>query len=106
MENVPRSLLGIPMDKVVHFLMFLPFPLLCYPALGWDPPGPRKALGVVLLFFLIGCLIAAGTEIAQCFLPWREGDTKDFFADSLALAIASLAVFILMLRKGIRSDRV
>ena len=26
--NIPRSLFGIPTDKVVHFLMFLPVPVL------------------------------------------------------------------------------
>ena len=29
-EDVPKSLLGIPMDKIVHFLMFFPFPVLTY----------------------------------------------------------------------------
>ena len=27
-ENIPRFILGIPIDKCVHFTMFLPFPIL------------------------------------------------------------------------------
>ena len=27
-EDIPRFILGIPIDKCVHFMMFLPFPIL------------------------------------------------------------------------------
>ena len=29
-SDFPTSLLGIPSDKIVHFLMFLPFPILAF----------------------------------------------------------------------------
>ena len=106
--NLPQihsKILGLEQDKVVHFLMFLPFPLLCYWADGIEPDGPRKAIGRMLSIFLSGCLMAAATEIAQRFLPYRTADPKDFLADTIALAVSSLAVFIVMLIHGIRSTR-
>ena len=104
-RDMPRELWGIPLDKIVHFLMFLPFPLLCYYAIGKNPSGPWKAIGAVVLIFGAGCLIAAATEIVQDFLPYRSADPKDFKADTAALALVSLVVFILMLIKGIRQSR-
>ncbi len=105
LPQIHSKILGLEQDKVVHFLMFLPFPLLSYYALGIQPSGPWKAIGLVLLIFLTGSVLAAATEIAQGFLPYRQADSKDFLADGCALALSSLAVFIIMLVKGTRSAR-
>ena len=59
----------------------------------------------MLLIFLVGTLIAAGTEVGQSLFPYRTTDPKDFLADTIALAVYSLAVFIVMLTHGIRSSR-
>ena len=105
MPDIQKTVLGLEQDKIVHFLMFLPFPFLSYFAIGKNPSGPWKAIGAVLLIFLAGCLIAAGTELGQGFFPYRSTDAKDFLADACALALGSLAVFIIMLVKGVRSSR-
>ena len=100
MTEVPTTIFGLEADKVIHFLMFLPFPLLAYLAVGKQPKTPGRALWAVLALFFIGSLIAAGTEIVQRFLPYRSADPLDFKADTLALAIGSLITFILMLWQG------
>lgn len=105
LTEVPTTLFGLEMDKVVHFLMFLPFPPLAYLALGKQPGSPLKALGAILLLFLAGSLVAAGTEIVQNFLPYRSADPLDFKADALALAVGSLATFVVMLCQGVRKSR-
>ena len=105
LPQIHDKILGIERDKVFHFLMFLPFPLLAYFSLRKEPDGPWKALGEILLLFLAGCIVAAATEIGQGMIPYREADPKDFLADGLALAFSSLVVFILMLVRGIRSGR-
>ena len=64
LPQIHNKILGLEQDKVFHFLMFLPFPLLSYFALGKSPSGPWKALGIVLLIFLAGCLI--GIFILTC----------------------------------------
>ncbi|MBR1575914.1 MAG: VanZ family protein [Bacteroidales bacterium] len=103
--QAPRTLLGIETDKIVHFLMFLPFPVLTWLSVGKEPDGPWKALGLVLLIFFCGSLVAAATELGQGFTSYRTTDPKDFLADTAALAIGSLLVFIKMLVKGARSAR-
>ena len=105
MPEAPRTLFGFDTDKVVHFLMFFPFPIVSGLAHGKQPSGPWKALGLVLLLFLCGSLFAAGTEIGQHFVPYRDADPNDFKADTLALAISSFIVLIKLLVQGIRSAR-
>ena len=103
--QIEEKILGFDPDKVVHFLMFFPFPILAWLAMERHPSGPWPALGLTLLLFLTGCAIAAGTEIGQHFLPWRTSDPKDFRADTLALALSAFIVFVKMLFSGIRSTR-
>ena len=103
-EDLPKpkqSILGIPIDKIVHFLMFVPFPFLCYMAFGPEHVKPWKSVLAILLSFLSGCLVAAGTEMGQSFTSHRTADPKDFMADAIALAIASLiALLIILLRNN------
>ena len=99
-QDVPADLWGLPMDKVVHFLMFFPFPVLAY--LAFDRFTERWWTSVLwtMAAFLAGCLLAAGTEIIQArFLPYRAGDFTDFVADLLALTFGSAFVLYLDLRK-------
>lgn len=98
-QDMPRELWGIPTDKVVHFLMFFPFPALAY--LAFDRyKGNRSSsflwTGVV---FLAGCAYAAGTELIQSRLSYRSGDPVDFQADFLALAACSVFILIIILLK-------
>lgn len=85
---------GIPADKVVHFLMFFPFPILCHLAFAGWTSKPRHTVLSVAAVFLTGALIAAGTEIGQSFTDYRSGDILDFTADTLSLAISSILVLL------------
>ena len=98
-EDVPRSLLGIPMDKLVHFLMFFPLPLLAY--LAFDRyPGKRGSSALrASAAFLGGCAYAAFTELVQSRLPYRSGDPADFRADFVALAACSVLILVLIFTK-------
>ena len=98
-EDVPKSLLGIPMDKIVHFLMFFPFPVLAY--LAFDRYRGKRRASVLLTAaaLLCGCAFAAVTELVQSRLPYRSGDPADFRADALALLLSSVTVLILVLAK-------
>ena len=100
--DVPRSLWGIPMDKVVHFLMFLPFPLLAYGALGVRPRSFFLSLLLVAGIFAAGLVLSGGTEVVQSYLSWRSGDLRDFEADTLALGISSGIVLLIETVRQIR----
>ena len=95
LPDAPRSLWGIPMDKIAHFLMFLPFPVLAFLSSGHLSETPRSSVLRMLGFFFAGCLFAAATELIQArFLPYRSGDPADFRADLAALGIGSLFILV------------
>ena len=100
--DMPRRLWGIPMDKVVHFLMFLPFPLLAYGALGVRPRSFFLSLLLVAGIFAAGLVLSGGTEVVQSYLSWRSGDLRDFEADTLALGISSGFVLLIETVRQIR----
>ena len=102
--DVPKDFWGIPMDKIVHFLMFFPFPLLAFLAFDQFTNRFLPSLLWTLATFLAGSLFAAFTEYVQAkFLPYRMGDFADFKADLLALGISSVLVFVIDLLKQRKS---
>ena len=104
-SNVPsisESFLGLPMDKVVHFCMFLPFPIIGRGLFIGKTKKPMHSLILVLLLFLAGCLLAAGTELGQGLTDYRSADSADFFADGVGLGIGSIIALILDLRAAFR----
>lgn len=91
MSPVSETLLGIPTDKIVHFFMFLPFPILAFLAYDKFTGTVKSVLIFALVTFLAGCLVAAATEIGQVYLTeYRSGDPTDFIADFLALLTGSI----------------
>ena len=104
MHNVHRSYWGIPTDKIVHFLMFLPYPVLAY--LSIDPRSKNgwSTLLWTAVAFVTGCAVAGATEIIQArLLPYRMGDFADFEADLLALGAGSVAIFLYVILKRKKS---
>lgn len=96
MDNVPKKLFGFRFDMVVHFLMFLPFPILAYLCIR-PVSGCWRKLALMVAVFAAGCLVAAGTEIGQGLLPYRSKDIKDFYADMTALGAGSILTLIVSL---------
>ena len=97
MPNVTKEFMGIQVDKIVHFIMFLPFPFLCFRSFSFPVAKPWQVFLSMTVIFLIGCIIAAGTEIGQSFTAHRSAEPMDFLADALALAACSVASLILHL---------
>jgi VanZ family protein len=99
-QNMPTTLWGIPTDKIAHFLMFLPFPVLAFFAFDRFTERFWPSVLWTVVTFLAGSAFAAGTEYVQArLLPYRTGDPADFKADLLALAASSVIVLILDLSK-------
>ena len=99
-EDVPRDICGIPLDKIVHFIMFFPYPVLAYFAFNRFTAKWWSSLLCTLATFLSGALIAAGTEIGQARLTtYRSGDPDDWKADLLAIGVSCVVVIILYLCK-------
>ena len=91
--SIPMTLLGIPTDKWVHFCMFFPFPILAFLAFDQFTETVRATLAFTFLTFLVGCLLAVGTEWGQAHLTnYRSGEPLDFVADITALTLSSICV--------------
>jgi VanZ family protein len=98
-EDVPMDLWGIPTDKIAHFLMFFPFPILAYLAFDRYQGKRWPSIPWAAVAFACGCAFAAGTELVQSRLSYRSGDPVDFQADFLALLVSSFIVLIVILFK-------
>ncbi len=95
LPEVQRIILGIPTDKLVHFLMFVPFAFLAFWSFSKaDKAGIGKTMLALLALFALGCLIAWGTEVVQGKLPYRTFDVKDFRADRIGLACGTIITFV------------
>ena len=94
------SLFGIPSDKVVHFCMFFPFPLLAFLAFDRYTGSLRSTLLFSGVTLLLGILLAVATEWGQAHLTnYRSGDLMDLLADITALVISTVLVIFLDTRK-------
>ena len=87
---VNETLWGIPGDKVIHFIMFFPYPVLLF--MVRRKPFTRGRQVWIYAFWIIvtGMCIAAGTEIGQGFTPYRDNNANDLFADGAALLAGTL----------------
>lgn len=93
--EIPKFIWGIPIDKVVHFVMFLPYPILAIPVFNLSRRSTGLRFWRCLLIFCTGIVFAAATELIQKYLILaREGDLLDFKADILGLASGLVLFFI------------
>ena len=99
LSSIPRIFLGIPTDKIVHFCMFFPFPILAYLAYDKLTDTPLKALAALVSICAIGAIFAGLTEIGQSLLPYRYEDISDFRADCLAIVLAGILTFVIDVSK-------
>ena len=98
--SVPLTLWGIPTDKLVHFAMFFPFPILSFLAFDTFTHTVRETLLFVGVTLLVGLLIAVGTELGQANLTdYRSGDPLDLVADTIGLSVSSLITAVWDIRK-------
>ena len=94
--KIPRTLLGIPIDKCVHFAMFLPFPILG--ALAFDFRSWWRALCVSTL--LANIMAFAFEHLQSRITTTRITDPTDLNANLLGITLGLLiALLIGLLRK-------
>ena len=95
MPDVATTIFGIPTDKVVHFSMFFPFPLLAYATFGRKTKGRWNSILFIIAIFLVGCILGIATELGQGLTDYRSCDINDFRADSLGMALSSVCALII-----------
>ena len=75
------TLFGIPVDKIVHFLMFLPYPILAGLVFIDKDRHMIVNLFTLILLATVGIGIAYGTEVVQLYSEYRSYEVADFHAD-------------------------
>jgi len=86
------DVLGIPGDKIAHFIMFLPFPILAFLSFEHEKKSAWASIKFTLETFFVGIMIAACTEVIQGKLPYRALEIADFYADSIAISVCCIYV--------------
>ena len=90
-QDMPRTLLGIPIDKCVHFTMFLPFPIL-----GTIAFHNRSWWRTLCWTTLAANLIAIVFETQQSHInPTRHTDPADLNANLIGITIGLLIMIII-----------
>ena len=89
--KIPRNFMGYPIDKVIHFLMFLPFPVLG--ALAFDFRSWWRALSISTL---MGNIIAFSFEHLQGRITKiRVTDPSDLNANCLGITVGIMIAVII-----------
>jgi VanZ family protein len=78
--------LGFPLDKIIHFLIYLTFSFLISNTLAFNRQKHSHLKG-----FLYTFSIGLAMEVVQYFLPYRSFETADIFSNALG---ALLGTFI------------
>ena len=105
LPDIQKTLFGIPMDKVVHFCMFFPAPVIGFFAFTGRPETTGKAIVSLLCICSFACIFAGLTEIIQGTLPYRSEDIRDFEADCLAIGLGTVLTFFINLFMSKRSGQ-
>ncbi len=90
--DMSRDLFGLPADKVTHFLMFFPFPVITYLSFPKFSDTPLGFLRFSIITLIVGIVTGAATELVQGWSGYRSCDKMDLLADCCGLASSTLMV--------------
>lgn len=101
LPELPKVFLGIPFDKIAHFIMFLPFPILGYSAFYPSECSIAREIAVVMVISVIGFVFAAATEGLQSMTEYRTADSMDMMSNAIGLMTGAAAsiIYIIFKRK-------
>ena len=85
-----KTFLGLPVDKVLHFIMFLPYPVLAGMVFINKEQKTAAAAVILTVLAITGIGVAYGTEIIQSHTGYRSYEIADFHADMIGIAAGTL----------------
>ena len=100
------SLWGLPADKIAHFLMFVPYPVLAFLSVDNKSYKPLKRLFILALVLASGGGLAIGTELIQGTTEYRSFELWDFAADAAGMLASAvlLTAYIISTDKKITDN--
>ena len=96
-DNAPEvkfTLFGLPADKIVHFCMFAPYPILAFQAFHSKDSSRWREMMLLGVIAVFGAGLAYGTEQIQGLTDYRSYELADFYADAVGLAAGTAAVLL------------
>lgn len=81
-----KTFLGLPIDKVLHFIMFLPYPVLSGMVFINREQKLPAIISIMLILAITGIGVAYGTEMIQSQTGYRSYEIADFYADMTGIA--------------------
>lgn len=102
LPEAPGFLLGIPTDKIAHFMMFFPFPLLAYASINRKQTKLVHDVMILCCILITGTVVAISTEILQRATGYRSYDIMDFVADISGITFCCILILIYIIHKHSR----
>lgn len=94
MSEASTLVFGIPLDKIIHFLLFFPLPLLGYATFVKKTRNRWKSMFIIIVIMIAGCIIGGLTEIIQGLTGYRSCDINDFRADAFGMTASTIITLI------------
>lgn len=92
--NLSDYFLGIHLDRIAHFTMFLPFPFICWLFLKYHVLINKNKTLRYTAILLLGILFAAIAECSQgLFTTYRDSDPFDFCANITGIVTGCVILF-------------
>ena len=101
-ETDMKTILGIPIDKMVHFLMFLPYPVLAGLIFIRREFGMACGIFIIAVLAATGIGMAYGTEVIQAHTGYRSYETGDFHADMAGIAAGSALTTVYLIYQKLK----
>lgn len=94
--EVPKTLFGVPVDKLVHFAMYLPFVPLFYYSFGKE----KRCWKTLLAGFVLALAFGGLVELLQGRTAYRSCEAMDLLADGLgALAGLLITISVILIKR-------
>ena len=94
-ESLPRAIFGIPSDKIAHFGMFFPFPIIAIYAFHNSKGRAGRGGGVLARSGCLGRMLGMGTGLVRGTTDCRSSDMLGLVADSLGLMTGCVTVTVI-----------
>lgn len=98
LPELPKYFLGIPIDKVAHFVMFFPYIILGYSAFYPTQKGRWRKFAVLGIIYLTGITFAFATERLQAATSYRAYELLDMAADNVGLLAGGVIIIFFILK--------
>ncbi|MFA5850239.1 MAG: VanZ family protein [Bacteroidales bacterium] len=96
--EIPAQLLGIEIDKLVHFTLFFPYSVFSWLAFG-RTTVKRFSNWSFVLIGASGFVLAAVTEFSQLLNPSRNFDPKDMLSNFIAILAGTIVITVIYISK-------